>query len=160
MQWSHYILMVGGAATILGSGLAYQQATLHWAQRVVSIMSAAPPAGSVADFFAARRIQDAITPPWLTAYLMVAFLLALSVVAVGFYFIGWIAGLVGLFGGLAASGIVRGFWPRPHSPFYRRHFIRVLRGRVGGYAASGDALREEAAQYFISALEECDDEAA
>ncbi|MBE0543355.1 MAG: hypothetical protein IH623_18580 [Verrucomicrobia bacterium] len=124
----------------------------------MSIMSAAPPAGSFADCFATGRIQDAITPPWLTAYLILAFLLALSVVVLGVCYIGWVAGVVGLFAGFAASGIVRGLWPRPHSQFYRRHFIRVLRGRVSTYAASGDALRAEAGQYFISALEDCDDE--
>ena len=58
---------------------------------------------------------------------------------------------------MTAAAIVRGFWPPPHSDWYRRRFANSLCKRMNNFDASRDALRAEAAAYFLTALEELTD---
>lgn len=117
MTWIQYLLLVGFAAVVLGSGLAFQQATLHWAARITRLMNSASTLGPADQNLAARRIQDGISPIWLNAHLMIAFIIAPAAIVLGIYHLGWIAGLVGSFVGLVASVIVRGLWPPPGAEF-------------------------------------------
>jgi hypothetical protein len=153
MQLSHYILMIVPVALVLGVALAFSRVTKYWAFHIVK--SETDPSFPLTDMGrrGTGRVQDALTPPWLTLLLLVSFLLTFLITGLGIYFLGWKRGLIGFLGLYICAGVVSRILPKSSSEFHHGWLISSLRSRQRSFEAAGDSLRVEGMQHFISTLE-------
>lgn len=100
-----------------------------------------------------RGLQDAITPPALTAFKVASFAVRIAIVIVGTFYIAWYAGILALGVSIVLTKIAGKLTPS-YLAFYLQVLLQDMHRRNANYTRDRDPQRTLASQSMIDGLSE------
>jgi len=169
MDYITFSLILVFGALIGAYTMAFQGATQYWgrklvdapdeseiiAQKVAEGMPEAEARGFAMGHAAYDRgAQDGITPKSQNFRNILFFACLLFGLIGGWILFKWYIGIAAFIGTCVATAILKSFFPKDDSEFFRKRIRKQLYLRCETHKAEGDSLRVVACQHFLTKLDE------